>query len=236
MNNHQVRDAQIARLAELRKTRDAALVSEALDKLEQGARGNANLLALSVEAMRARASLGEVSTALEKVFGRYEAGAQVVSGVYKKAMGDSGDIKAFLGEVKAFAEKEGRRPRILVAKLGQDGHDRGAKVVASAFADFGFDVDLSPLFLTPEEVAKNAIENDVHAVGISTLAGAHKTLVPDLIEALKKQGAGDILVFVGGVIPEQDYAFLKQKGVAGIFGPGTPLLESAREVFLAINR
>jgi methylmalonyl-CoA mutase len=230
VNNHQVRDTQIASLSKLRQTRDSAATQRALEALEHGARGNANLLALSVEAMRTRATLGEVSDTLEKVFGRYEAAAQVASGVYAKAMGHRSEVQAFLKQVDAFARKEGRRPRILIAKLGQDGHDRGAKVVATAFADFGFDVDLSPLFLTPEEVAKNAIEDDVHAIGISTLAGAHKTLVPELIDSLKHRGSGDILVFVGGVIPEQDYAFLKQKGVAGIFGPGTPLLESAREV------
>ncbi|MBL4817706.1 MAG: methylmalonyl-CoA mutase [Deltaproteobacteria bacterium] len=235
VDNHAVRDAQLRSLETLKKQRDNAKVKQSLKSLENGAKSNTNLMPLCIEAMRSHATLGEVSYALEKVFGRHQAQTEVVSGVYSKALGDSSNIQAFLKQVDAFAEKEGRRPRILVAKLGQDGHDRGAKIVATAFADFGFDVDLSPLFLTPQEVARHAIENDVHAIGISTLAGAHKTLVPELIQTLKSKGAHDISVFTGGVIPEQDYEFLKQKGVSGIFGPGTPLLESAQKVLESIQ-
>jgi methylmalonyl-CoA mutase len=230
VDNTQVMQEQLASLKELKAHRDATAVQKALAALKAGAEKNANLLELSVEAMRARATLGEVSDALEQVFGRYEARANLVTGVYTQALGDPQELQDFLKQVEKFARKEGRQPRILVAKLGQDGHDRGAKVVATAFADFGFDVDLSPLFLTPEEVARHAIENDVHAIGISTLAAGHKTLVPELIQALKRQKAEDILVFVGGVIPEQDYEFLYQQGVCAIFGPGTPLLKSAQKV------
>ena len=230
VNNQQVKQEQIESLRKLKLERDTQAVQKALEDLKMGASGDANLLELSIKAMRARATLGEVSDALEEVFGRHEAKNNLVSGVYTRALGDPAKLQEFLKQVQDFAQQEGRQPRILVAKLGQDGHDRGAKVVATAFADFGFDVDLSPLFLTPEEVARHAIENDVHAVGISTLAAGHKTLVPELIQALKKQDAGDILVFVGGVIPEQDHEFLYQQGVCAIFGPGTPLLKSAQEV------
>ncbi len=230
VDNTQVMRDQLAGLKNLKATRDAKAVQKALAALKTGAQKNANLLELSVDAMRARATLGEVSDALEQVFGRYEARTSLVTGVYTQALGDPEELQDFLKQVKAFAKKEGRQPRILVAKLGQDGHDRGAKVVATAFADFGFDVDLSPLFLTPEEVARHAIENDVHAIGVSTLAAGHKILVPELLQALKHQGAGDILVFVGGVIPEQDHDFLYKQGVCAIFGPGTPLLKSAQKV------
>jgi methylmalonyl-CoA mutase len=185
--------------------------------------------------MRARATVGEVSEALEAVYGRHRAQAQSVSGVYGAAYsGDSGwqELRA---EIEAFERDYGRRPRIMVAKLGQDGHDRGAKVIATAFADLGFDVDIGPLFQTPEEAARQAVENDVHVVGISSLAAGHKTLVPQLIQALKNEGADDILVVVGGVIPPQDYDFLRAAGVAGIFGPGTVIPKAAREVLQAIR-
>lgn len=230
VDNTEVRRQQIQNLQELKAQRDASGVEAKLQALKLGAQNNGNLLELSLEAMRVRATVGEVSEALESVFGRYEARTSVVTGVYMSALGEASEVKALREQVAEFAKSEGRQPRILVAKLGQDGHDRGAKVVATAFADFGFDVDLSPLFLTPDEVARHAIENDVHAVGISTLAAGHNTLVPELIAALKKQEAGDILVFVGGVIPEQDHDFLFKSGVCAIFGPGTPLLKSAKKV------
>lgn len=230
VNNEQVKREQIENLKKLKSQRDSIAVTKALENLKSGAQKNSNLLELSIEAMRAWATLGEVSDALEQVFGRYEASSSLVSGVYTQALGESKALQDFLKQVHDFAKQAGRQPRILVAKLGQDGHDRGAKVVATAFADFGFDVDLSPLFLTPEEVARHAIENDVHVVGISTLAAGHQTLVPELIRSLKDQGAEDILVCVGGVIPEQDYEFLYKQGVCAIFGPGTPLLKSAQEV------
>ncbi|MEI6790398.1 MAG: methylmalonyl-CoA mutase [Myxococcaceae bacterium] len=237
VDNSRVKREQIESLSKLKTERDSNAVLKALDDLKIGAQQNSNLLELTIHAMRVRATLGEVSDALEQVFWRYEASSSLVSGVYTRALGDPAQLQDFLKQVQAFAKEEGRQPRILVAKLGQDGHDRGAKVVATAFADFGFDVDLSPLFLTPEEVARHAIENDVHAVGISSLAAGHKTLVPALIKSLKQQGAGDILVFVGGVIPEQDHDFLYQQGVCAIFGPGTPLLKSAQEVlrFLSVG-
>jgi methylmalonyl-CoA mutase len=197
------------------------------------------LLALSVEAIRARATVGEVSDALEKVFGRHRADIQKVTGVYAAAYQteyDSAEGWAKLQqEIAAFGEAQGRRPRVMIAKLGQDGHDRGAKVVATAFADLGFDVDIGPLFQTPEECARQAIENDVHAVGVSTLAAGHKTLVPEIVRALKAQGGEDIIVFVGGVIPRQDYAFLYDAGVKGIYGPGTPIPASAKDVLERIR-
>ncbi|MES2503386.1 MAG: methylmalonyl-CoA mutase [Myxococcota bacterium] len=235
VDNEQVRMLQIAGLKELESSRDSKAVIAALRNLEAGARNNSNLLALSIEAMRARATLGEVSECLASVFGRFEATTQVVSGVYTQGLGISDEKTALLDKVDAFEALEGRRPRILIAKLGQDGHDRGAKIVATAFADFGFDVDLSPLFLTPEEVARHAVENDVHAIGISTLTGGHKTLIPQLISALKDMQAEDILVFAGGVIPAKDADILKEIGVAGIFGPATPLLKSAGEVLECLN-
>lgn len=230
VDNAQVRLEQIKKLATLRANRNTKDVEEKLAQLEQMARSDGNLLQGAIDAMRARATVGEVSLALEKVFGRYEAEVRVVSGVYRKAYENEEEVEAFLLEVDAFAKKEGRRPRILVAKLGQDGHDRGAKVVATAFSDLGFDVDISPLFLTPEEVAKHAIESDVHVVGVSTLAAAHLTLVPQLMSELKRTGGDDILVVVGGVVPSQDVQKLKDLGVADVFGPGTPILKSARRV------
>ncbi|MFC3835267.1 MULTISPECIES: methylmalonyl-CoA mutase [Deinococcus] len=231
IDNAAVRDSQIARLERVRASRDAAAVTAALEALEHAARsGEGNLLALSVTAMAARCTVGEVSDALERAWGRHSAEIRTLSGVY--AAGYDGDqgFAALQGEIDAFAEAEGRRPRILVVKMGQDGHDRGAKVIATGFADLGFDVDVGPLFQTPEEAARQAVENDVHVVGVSSQAAGHKTLVPQLIAALREQGAGDILVVVGGVIPQQDYAALRAAGAAGIFGPGTPILQSAREV------
>ncbi len=235
VDNHAVREAQIARLARIRATRDDAAVRAALDALTEAARtGGGNLLDLSIKAARLRATVGEISDALEKVWGRHRASHQTVSGVYRGAFGEGESMKSLLEQVEAFLAHEGRRPRIMIAKLGQDGHDRGAKVVASAFADLGFDVDVGPLFQTPAEAARQAVENDVHAIGVSTLAAGHKTLVPQLIEALKQEGAHDIVVFVGGVVPTQDYEFLEKAGVAGIFGPGTPIPDAAHKVLRAI--
>ena len=230
IDNHAVREQQVTQLERLKAERDNTLVKDQLARLIDGAKSNANLLSLSIDAMRARATVGEVSAALENVFGRHTAEVSTVSGVYKSAFGHENDVKDFICEVEAFEKRHGRRPRILVTKLGQDGHDRGAKVVATAFADLGFDVDVAPLFLTPQEAARQAIENDVHVVGVSTLAAGHKTLVPELIRSLKEQGASDILVVVGGVVPPQDEAFLHEQGVAAVFGPGTPILTSARSV------
>jgi methylmalonyl-CoA mutase len=236
IDNTAVRDAQIKRLATTRAKRDAAAVQAALGALTDAARsGGGNVLDLAVKAMRLRATVGEVSDALEKEWGRYRASNQAISGVYGAAFEHDWEWQELKQDIEAFAESEGRRPRVMVAKLGQDGHDRGAKVVATALADLGFDIDIGPLFQTPEEAARQAIENDVHAVGVSTLAAGHKTLVPALIEALKAQGAGDIIVFVGGVIPAQDYEFLQRAGVAGIFGPGTPIPACARQVLAAIR-
>jgi methylmalonyl-CoA mutase len=236
VDNTAVREAQIKRLQEVRALRDQQAVNEALAALTEAAKsGEGNLLDLSIEAMRLRATVGEVSGALEKVFGRYRAQTQTVSGVYGAAFAGSQPWQALKQEIEAFADEEGRRPRIMIAKLGQDGHDRGAKVIATAFADLGFDVDIGPLFQTPEEAARQAIENDVHAVGVSTLAAGHKTLVPELVAALEKQGAQDIIVIVGGVIPSQDYAFLRDSGVKAIFGPGTVISEAAKEVLRAIR-
>ncbi len=240
IDNVAVREGQIARLKEIRAKRDAAAVERALAALTSAAQSNTgNLLELSIAAIRLRATVGEVSDALEKVYGRHRADTQKVTGVYAAAydVGNSAQQwEQLKKDIDAFAEAQGRRPRVMIAKLGQDGHDRGAKVVATAFADLGFDVDIGPLFQTPEECARQAIENDVHAVGVSTLAAGHKTLVPAIIAELKKQGADDIVVFVGGVIPHQDYDFLYAAGVKGIFGPGTPVPASARDVLAQINK
>jgi len=237
IDNVAVRESQVARLAELRASRDGAKVAAALAALTAAAKSGAgNLLALAIEAMRLRATVGEVSDALEQVWGRHRANSQEVSGVYAAAYDSKEDWEALQRDVAAFATQQGRRPRVMIAKLGQDGHDRGAKVVASAFADLGFDVDVGPLFQTPEECARQAIENDVHAVGVSTLAAGHKTLVPEIIRALREQGSGEIIVFVGGVVPQQDYEFLYQSGVKGIYGPGTPIPASARDVLHHIQR
>ncbi len=237
VDNHAVREAQIARLKSVRASRDNSAVQAALDALTTAARdGTGNLLDLAIKATRLRATVGEISDALEKVYDRHRASHQTVSGVYSSAFGVGEDIKALQDQVAAFAEAEGRRPRIMVAKLGQDGHDRGAKVVASAFADLGFDVDVGPLFQTPEEAARQAVENDVHAVGVSTLAAGHKTLVPQLIAALKQEGADDIVVFVGGVVPAQDYDYLFESGVAAVFGPGTPIPDAAQKVLQSVRQ
>ena len=237
IDNVVVRDNQIARLQQVRTTRDAAKVDAALAAITSAATsGEGNLLALAVGAMRLRATVGEVSDALEQVWGRHRANSQEVSGVYAGAYESQEDWTKLQGDIAAFAADHGRRPRVLIAKLGQDGHDRGAKVVASAFADLGFDVDVGPLFQTPEECARQAIENDVHAVGVSTLAAGHKTLVPEIIRSLREQGSGEIIVFVGGVIPQQDYQFLYDAGVKGIYGPGTPIPDSARDVLNNIKR
>ncbi|AWI78630.1 methylmalonyl-CoA mutase [Parazoarcus communis] len=236
IDNHAVRESQVARLAKIRASRDSAAVQAALDALTRCAEtSEGNLLDLAVKAVRLRATVGEISDALEKVFGRYRANPQAVSGVYGAVVENDSDWKELKADIEAFVAEEGRRPRIMIAKLGQDGHDRGAKVVASAFADLGFDIDVGPLFQTPEEVARHAVENDVHAVGCSSLAAGHKTLVPAVINGLKAQGADDIIVFVGGVIPAQDYDTLYAAGAKGIFGPGTPIQKSAREVLKQIR-
>jgi methylmalonyl-CoA mutase len=227
IDNRAVREAQIARLRELKATRDAVKVQQALAALTAGARGDANLLELAVAAVQAGATVGEVSTALEIVFGRHVANPRTVAGVYAAAGKSMDQLRTAQDRTAAFLRQHGRRPRILVAKMGQDGHDRGARVIASAFADMGFDVDIGPLFQTPDEVMKQAIENDVHVCGISTLAGAHRTLVPELVALLRAAGRGDILVVAGGVIPAQDWAALRAAGVAEIFGPGTVIPEAA---------
>jgi methylmalonyl-CoA mutase len=237
IDNVRVRDGQIERLKNIRATRDTAKVQAALDALTASAEsGQGNLLELSIQAIRLRATVGEVSDALEKVFGRHRADTQKVTGVYAAAYDSAEGWDQLKKEINDFADVKGRRPRVMISKLGQDGHDRGAKVVATAFADLGFDVDMGPLFQTPEECARQAIENDVHAVGVSTLAAGHKTLVPAIIEELKKQGADDIIVFVGGVIPRQDYDFLYEAGVKGIYGPGTPIPASAKDVLEQIKK
>jgi len=236
IDNNKVRDLQIVRLKELRAKRNSAKVQAALDALTHAAETNTgNLLALAIDASRLRATVGEVSDALEKVFGRHRADTQKVTGVYAAAYDSAEGWDKLKTEIADFAKEEGRHPRVMIAKLGQDGHDRGAKVVATAFADLGFDVDMGPLFQTPEECARQAIENDVHALGVSTLAAGHKTLVPAIIAELKKQGADDIIVFVGGVIPRQDYEELYEAGVKGIYGPGTPIPASAKDVLEQIR-
>jgi len=237
VDNVKVRDSQIARLNQIKATRDAAAVDKALQALSAAAEsGEGNLLDLAIQAVRLRATVGEVSDALEKSFRRHRADTQKVTGVYAAAYDSAEGWENLKGEIAAFAEAQGRRPRVMIAKLGQDGHDRGAKVVATAFADLGYDVDMGPLFQTPEECARQAIENDVHAVGVSTLAAGHKTLVPAIIEELKKQGADDIIVFVGGVIPAQDYDYLYNAGVKGVYGPGTPIPASAKDVLEQIKK
>jgi methylmalonyl-CoA mutase len=236
VDNVAVRESQIARLKAVKAGRDAAAVKAALDALTQAAHdGTGNLLDLSIRAVRLRATVGEVSDALEAVYGRHRADIQKVTGVYAAAYDSAEGWAKLQEEIKAFADDQGRRPRVMIAKLGQDGHDRGAKVVATAYADLGFDVDIGPLFQTPAECARQAIENDVHAVGVSTLAAGHKTLVPAIIAELKAQGGDDIIVFVGGVIPQQDYGFLYDAGVKGIYGPGTPIPASAKDVLEQIR-
>jgi methylmalonyl-CoA mutase len=235
IDNTKVRESQIARLEHLRSTRDQAACDDALRRLQEGAASDANLLALCIDAARARATVGEMSDAMEAVFGRHKAEIRSITGVYGSAFDGDDDFQALLADVAAFAEAEGRRPRLLMAKMGQDGHDRGAKVVGTAFADLGFDVDFGPLFETPEEVARAAVENDVHVVGVSSQAAGHKTLVPALIDALRAEGGGDILVVCGGVIPPQDHALLFDAGVVAVFGPGTNIPEAAGQV-LALLR
>ena len=237
VDNVKVREGQIARLQQIKSTRNGSKVQAALEALTAAAgSGQGNLLDLSIQAIRLRATVGEVSDALEAVFGRHRADIQKVTGVYAAAYDSAEGWDKLKGEIADFANAHGRRPRVMIAKLGQDGHDRGAKVVATAFADLGYDVDMGPLFQTPEECARQAIENDVHAVGVSTLAAGHKTLVPAIIAELKKQGADDIIVFVGGVIPQQDYEFLFDSGVKGIYGPGTPIPASAKDVLEQIRK
>jgi methylmalonyl-CoA mutase len=231
VDNAAVRNKQLARLGRLKAERDEAAVQDALAVIARSAEtGEGNLLALAVGAARHRATLGEISDAMERVFGRHRATTRTVSGIYSGEISDEENFKRARQLSDRFAELEGRRPRIMVAKMGQDGHDRGAKVIATSFADLGFDVDIGPLFQTPEEVARQAAENDVHLVGVSSLAAGHKTLVPQLIEELGKIGREDILVIVGGVIPPSDYDFLKEAGVAGIYGPGTVISAAAQEI------
>ncbi len=235
VDNLAVKDSQIKRLEEIKASRDSAAVDAALNAISKSAdSGEGNLLQLSVAAARLRATVGEISDAMEKHFGRYQAQSQTISGVYGASYEGDEDWQEIKDKITLFAETRGRRPRMLVCKMGQDGHDRGAKVIATAFADVGFDIDLSPMFATPEEVAKQAIENDVHVIGVSSQAAGHKTLVPALIAALKKQGSDDIIVVAGGVIPKQDYDYLYEAGVKGIFGPGTKIPVSASMVIDAI--
>ena len=236
VDNLAVRESQIKRLDDIRASRDNTAVNEALAALTEAAKSEeGNLLDLSVKAARLRASVGEISDALEAVYGRFQAESRTISGVYGASYEEDSDWKTIQSDIEAFEASHGRRPRMLVCKMGQDGHDRGAKIIATSFADAGFDIDLSPMFSTPEEVAKQAVENDVHAVGVSSQAAGHKTLVPELIKALKDQGADDIIVIAGGVIPKQDYEMLYEAGVKGIFGPGTKVPYSVRQVLNAVN-
>ena len=236
IDNDAVRAAQVKRLENIKKERDEKNCSAALLNLEKAAEGGDNLLAVAVEASRARATVGEISMAMEKLFGRHRAEVKTLAGVYGAAYEGDEDFIAIQHELEKFTKDEGRRPRMLVVKMGQDGHDRGAKVIATAFADIGFDVDVGPLFQTPEEAAQDAIDNDVHVIGISSQAAGHKTLAPKLIEALKGRDAGDILVICGGVIPQQDYEFLYEKGVKAIFGPGTNIPAAASKILELIRQ
>jgi methylmalonyl-CoA mutase len=237
VDNTEVRRQQVARLEELRAGRDASAVGQALAALTECSRtGKGNLLGLAVEAARVRATLGEISDALEEVCGRHQAETRTISGVYSAEFGKEVEIEKVHEQIQRFEKNEGRRPRILVAKMGQDGHDRGAKVVATAFADLGFDVDVGPLFQTPEETARQAVENDVHVVGMSSLAAGHKTLLPQLVAELKKLGREDILVVCGGVIPAQDYEYLREQGAVAIFGPGTVIPVAAEKLLIELNR
>jgi methylmalonyl-CoA mutase len=235
VDNQAVREKQLARLDQVKRTRDAAAVDSALSALtEAAASGNGNLLELAVNAARVRTTLGEISAALEKSFGRYQAVSRTISGIYSSESHGDPEFQKAQRMADEFARGEGRRPRILVAKMGQDGHDRGAKVIATAFADIGFDVDVGPLFQTPREVARMAVENDVHVLGVSTLAGGHKTLVPEVVAELKGMGREDMLVVVGGVIPPQDYDFLYEAGATGVFGPGTIIPLCAQKILDAL--
>jgi len=235
IDNDAVRQSQIARLEKTRASRDAATCAAALDELTRRAREGGNLLEAAVDAARARASVGEISMAMEKEFGRHRAEVKTLAGVYGAAYEGDAGFAAIQKSVEEFATDEGRRPRMLVVKMGQDGHDRGAKVIATAFADIGFDVDVGPLFQTPAEAAQDAVDNDVHVVGISSQAAGHKTLAPKLVQALKDAGAGDIIVICGGVIPQQDYQFLYDNGVKAIFGPGTNIPEAAQDILRLIR-
>ena len=230
-----VRETQLGRLEKVRAGRDDAACRNALEALTRAAGTTDNLLAAAVEAARFRATVGEISEALEKVWGRHRAVNRTVSGVYGSAYKDDKSFEEIKRKVEQFAEREGRRPRMLVVKLGQDGHDRGARVIATAFADIGFDVDIGPLFQTPDEAARQAIENDVHVIGVSSQAAGHKTLVPAMLKRLREQNAGDIVVVCGGVIPKQDYDMLYKAGVAAIFGPGTHIPTAAAEVLSLIE-
>jgi len=231
-----VRDEQIARIKATKAKRDSAAVKKALENITAVAEKGGNLLDASIQAMRVRATVGEISDAMEKIFGRYVATTRMISGVYSSEYGESDVIKGLQKRTENFLKQTGRRPRMLVTKMGQDGHDRGIKVVATAFADLGFDIDISPMFQTPDEAAKMALENDVHVVGASSLTAGHKTLVPELIKKLKESGAGEILVIAGGVIPPTDYDFLYKAGVVGIFGPGTSIPDSADKVLTLLEQ
>jgi methylmalonyl-CoA mutase len=237
VDNAAVRQLQIDKLGRLKRERDPKALADALDTLARNAAGgNGNLLALAIDAARAKATVGEISSALEKVFGRHQAEIKAISGVYKQEVGMTGAVERVQKLVAEFEENEGRRPRILVAKIGQDGHDRGQKVIASAFADLGFDVDIGALFATPAEAARQAVENDVHILGVSSLAAAHLTLVPELKAELTKQSRGDIMIVVGGVVPPQDYDALKAAGAEAIFPPGTVIAEAAEGLLKSLNR
>jgi methylmalonyl-CoA mutase len=237
IDNSAVRAKQIDKLNRLKAERDPAALAEALAALTRAAdRGNGNLLALAIDAARAKATVGEISSALEKVFGRHRAEIRAISGVYKREVGMTDAVERVRKLVEAFESDEGRRPRLLVAKIGQDGHDRGQKVIASAFADLGFDVDIGPLFATPSEAARQAVENDVHVLGVSSLAAAHLTLVPELKAELEKQGRGDIMIVVGGVVPPQDYDALMAAGAEAIFPPGTVIAEAAENLLKKLNK
>jgi len=231
-----VRDEQVQRLKEIRASRDESAVQQALEDITKAAQSDGNLLEACLPAVRARATVGEISDAMEKAFGRFVATTQCISGVYAAEYADSEIFQSIRKRTDQFMDREGRRPRILLTKMGQDGHDRGVKVIATAFADLGFDVDLSPMFQTPEEAAQMAVENDVHLVGVSSLAAGHRALVPELVGALKEKGGDDIKVVVGGVIPPRDYEALYSAGAVGVFGPGTPITESANQVLNALEQ
>ena len=235
IDNSTVRARQLSRLQEIKGQRNQSRVEDVLYRIQQAAAGDSNLLALSIEAMRARATVGEISYAMEQVYSRFKAEARTISGVYGSLYQDDGGWQSIIRQVHEFEERNGRRPRMLVCKMGQDGHDRGSKVIATAFGDAGFDIDLSPMFSTPAEVARQAVENDVHVIGVSSQAAGHKTLIPLLVEELGKVGADDIIVIVGGVIPKKDYAFLEKSGVQGIFGPGTPIPKATEKVLRIIE-
>jgi methylmalonyl-CoA mutase len=241
IDNSAVRAMQIDKLRRLKAERDPAALKEALDALTRAAdRGNGNLLALAIDAARAKATVGEISAAMEQVFGRHVASIKAITGVYKREVGKGGKMTGAVERVRkaveAFEQAEGRRPRLLVAKIGQDGHDRGQKVIASAFADLGFDVDIGPLFATPSEAARQAVENDVHILGVSSLAAAHLTLVPELKKELAAQGRDDIMIVVGGVVPPQDYDALMKAGCEAIFPPGTVIADAAEKLLKTLNK